>query len=57
MSVLLAVCTFAGTSFIGRPKPGSGALPMTTTWGNSWTLPEFRGASAASDSAAIAALP
>ena len=50
---LLAVCTFEGIWFSGRPKPGSGVLPITMTCGSSCTAaglaraPASRSASAA----------
>src|ERR1700676_4757343 len=54
MSLLSAVCTFAGIWFIGNPRPGNGALPMTVTCGNSSAVAGLLGSADATVAAADA---
>src|ERR1700686_382014 len=54
MSLLSAVCTFAGIWFIGNPRPGNGALPITVTCGNSSAVAGLLGSADAAVSAADA---
>src|SRR5579872_6266890 len=55
MSEPLAVCTFDGIWFSGRPKPANGVLPITMTWGSSCTAAGLaRAPASASPSAAEA---
>src|ERR1700722_18153396 len=51
MSRLSPVCTFEGISLNGKPRPGSGALPITTTCWSSCAVAGLLGVGGVSVSA------